>query len=86
MMDKSSQRRFASLVRNARISKGLRQRDVADAAGIYWCVMSEIETGKLRCCVRAVAIVAIADCLGIDRHELLACAHHEYALWKDVFR
>lgn len=62
----------AMSVRAARISAGMTQRQLADAAGINIRQIQKIEAGELA--VRNLTarnLLAIADILGVDPHEIV---------------
>jgi transcriptional regulator with XRE-family HTH domain len=56
------------VIRAARMSRGLTQKQLAHKAGMGQTVLSRIECGDRRCDV--VELAAIADALGVDPVEL----------------
>ena len=59
---------FGELVRERRMSIGLTQRELADAAGMSIGALRDLEQGRTRC-PRWGAVAAFAAALGMDRHQ-----------------
>jgi len=68
-----AQRRFGPTVKRLRLQKGMSQKELAEAVGIDFGYLSNIERGKVNPPSRKV-VSKIAEQLGVDKDELLVLA------------
>lgn len=68
---------FAELVKNARIKKGISQRELAKIVGVSNAIISRIESGKVKQ-TNYLILTKLSSVLSISPSELFESANYEY--------